>query len=331
MVVVGHIFWLSDFGRFAVFGFYILSGYLMTYIMHTSYGYSSLGRKKFATNRFLRLYPAFWAAILCSIVITLFWGSSSNGFILPTNLAAIIGNTTMIFPHWMPSQIEPRLSPATWALTVELFFYVAIALGISKTLKRTYIWISLSVVFIVLSYVMNLYWHARYFSIPAGSLPFSLGALIFFLSKQKSVRYIPEAILASPIKLFFTSFCIAIVTSIAISQSLSFWLMEIIFYFCMAINFLLVLSLAKQNTFVNGLSTKLDKKIGDFSYPFYLLHYQAAAIASVISLGKVASLKENFSLISCMLTFLILFIMSLCVIKLIDKPVEKLRQTIKAK
>jgi peptidoglycan/LPS O-acetylase OafA/YrhL len=45
MVVFGHIFWLSDFGRFAVFGFYILSGYLMTYVMHQSYGYNLAGVK----------------------------------------------------------------------------------------------------------------------------------------------------------------------------------------------------------------------------------------------------------------------------------------------
>lgn len=329
MVVVGHIFWLSDFGRFAVFGFYILSGYLMTYVMHNSYGYSSLGRKKFVTNRFLRLYPAFWVAILCSAAIALYWNSNTLGLTLPTSFPSIFGNITMVFPHWMPNQIEPRLSPATWALTVELFFYTAIVLGISKTLKRTYIWIILSIIYIICSYALGLYWHVRYFSIPAGSLPFSLGALIFFLSKQETVRYIPKTLLAAPILLFSTALFIAISTSFAISQSLPFWIMEVIFYTCMVINFLLVLTLAKGKEFIRGFSRTLDKKIGDFSYPFYLLHYQAAAFTGLILFGEASLFKANFSIASLTLTFLILYIMSILVIQLIDKPVEKIRQRVK--
>lgn len=328
MVVVGHIFWLSDFGRFAVFGFYILSGYLMTYVMHNSYGYSLIGQKKFAINRFLRLYPAFWVAGVCSLLI-IFGANISDTFTLPNNFSSIFGNVTMIFPHWMPSQIEPRLSPATWALTVELFFYLAIALGISKTLKRTYIWIIISIIYIVLSYMLGLYWHARYFSIPAGSLPFSLGALIFFLSQNKTGFSIPKVMLCTPFILFIISLSIAIVTSFAISKSLPLWIMEICFYICMIINFLLVLSLANGKEFIKGFSLKLDKKIGEYSYPFYLLHYQAATLAGLIVFNQASSMKESFSLTSVVLTFCILIVISLIIIKLIDKPIENVRKKIR--
>jgi peptidoglycan/LPS O-acetylase OafA/YrhL len=329
MVVIGHIFWLSDFGRFAVFGFYILSGYLMTYVMHNSYGYSKAGQKKFAINRFLRLYPAFWTAGIFSLLIIYYWGGNANTFTLPDSVPAIFGNITMIFPHWMPSQVEPRLSPATWALTVELFFYAAIVLGASKTRKRTYYWVALSVIYIIASYTLGLYWHARYFSIPAGSLPFSLGALIFFLSQQKSIRFIPQSWLTSPFILFSISLSTALITSFAITKSLPLWIMETIFYICMAINFLLVLALATGKEFIKGFSIKLDKKIGEYSYPFYLLHYQAAAFAGLILFGQATLIKGNITIGSFLLTFIILSLMSVIIIKLIDSPIEKIRRKIR--
>ncbi|XQW85359.1 acyltransferase family protein [Thalassotalea piscium] len=331
MVVIGHIFWLGDFGRFAVFGFYILSGYLMTYVMHNSYGYSAIGTKKFATNRFLRLYPAFWVAGLCSLILIYFWGWHTNKISLPNSFYSLFGNITMVYPHWMPNQILPRLSPATWALTVELFFYVAIALGISKTLRRTYIWLGLSIAYVIMSYWLNLFWHARYFSIPAGSLPFSLGALIFFLSQKKETSFIPKVILDAPFTLFIISLSIAVITTIAINKNIPFWLMECSFYLCMLINFLLVLSLATGKEFIKGLSKRLDKKIGDYSYPFYLLHYQAAAFAGIILFNQPISLKENATIDTLLLTFVILIFISLAIITIIDKPIETIRRKVRPK
>lgn len=48
-------------GQYALHGFFILSGYLMTYVMHNTYGYSAKGIVYFGVNRFLQLFPAYWA------------------------------------------------------------------------------------------------------------------------------------------------------------------------------------------------------------------------------------------------------------------------------
>ena len=333
MVVVGHIFWVSDFGRFAVFGFYILSGYLMTYVMQNSYGYAHSSKIKFAKNRFLRLFPAYWLACTTTILLILLLGLSEDGkyaiIFIPDTITSIFGNFTLVFPHWMPNQIEPRLSPATWALTVELFFYTAIALGASKTINRTYIWVALSLVFILATYGLDLFWHARYFSIPAGSLPFSLGALIFFLVKDNKTKFIPAVLVNYPLTLFGTMLAIAIFVSITITKGLPLWAMEILFYCSLIISFLLVLSLAMGKPFTSFIPKALDKKLGDFSYPFYLLHYQAAAIASYIIYGQVTVFKGSITINSVLLTFTALFLLSLIIIKWVDNPIEKLRTKIK--
>jgi peptidoglycan/LPS O-acetylase OafA/YrhL len=335
MVVVGHIFWVSDFGRFAVFGFYILSGYLMTYVMQNSYGYAYSAKIKFSKNRFLRLFPAYWLACITTILLIILLGLPDDGkyaiMFIPETVIAIWGNFTLIFPHWMPNQIEPRLSPATWALTVELFFYTAIALGASKNMKRTCVWVTISLIFILATYALGLFWHARYFSLPAGSLPFSLGALIFFLVKDNKTKFIPDFLVNYPLALFAAMMAIAIFVSITITRGLPLWAMEILFYCSLMISFLLVLSLAMGKPFTAFIPRALDKKLGDFSYPFYLLHYQAAAIASYIIFGQVTVFKGSITISSVLLTFTLLLLLSLIIIKWVDNPIEKLRTKIKNK
>ena len=334
MVVFGHIFWVSDFGRFAVFSFYILSGYLMTYVMHVNYGYQIRGKYKFALNRALRLFPTYWAACLLTIILAISFGPFSEGKLqlmnIPQDFMSSITNLTMIFPHWMPNQIEPRLSPAAWALTVELFFYTLIALGISKTITRTYIWLLISLMFVFISYVIGLYWHARYFSIPAGSLPFALGALIYFI-KDKPNKWIPQIFIKSPWLLFLCILAFSFVVSYSITKGISLIIMEILFYFSLFFNFILILILAKGYPFHNKLNRKIDSKFGEYSYPFYLLHYQIAIIVSYLLYQEVGSLKDALTLKNVSVLFLLLSFTSYLSIKVIEKPIQIFRKKIKVK
>jgi peptidoglycan/LPS O-acetylase OafA/YrhL len=59
MVIFLHPGGILAIGGYAVFGFYILSGYLMTLIMQKNYGYSRGGVARYAVNRFLRIYLLF--------------------------------------------------------------------------------------------------------------------------------------------------------------------------------------------------------------------------------------------------------------------------------
>src|SRR5690348_14078540 len=47
----------------AVFGFYALSGYLMTRVLHERYGFSPSGTAAFLVNRVLRLWPAYLVVV----------------------------------------------------------------------------------------------------------------------------------------------------------------------------------------------------------------------------------------------------------------------------
>ena len=171
-------------GHYAVHGFFILSGYLMTFVMTKSYGYTIYGGAAFFKNRILRLYPSYWILFLFSIVIINVFGEEASAsyrkFIyFPDTYSTLIQNLTMVYLDLFPGRVTPRVSPPTWALTVELFFYFLIALGISKNKGVTIFWVSISLFYMIGTHLLNLGYSLRYSFLFAGSFPFSLGALLF--------------------------------------------------------------------------------------------------------------------------------------------------------
>jgi peptidoglycan/LPS O-acetylase OafA/YrhL len=282
MVVIAHLLEVPVIGGLAVGGFFVLSGFLMTTIMQETYGYTASGLKRFAANRFLRLYPPYWLACAISLAVIAVCGAEHvknyRSFItVPQGAFAVLTNATMIFPDFFPQRVSPRLSPATWALTVELFYYLLIALGISKTFRRTSIWLLLSVVYMVATLLLRLPSEWRYFAIPAGSLPFALGALLYFRKDaiHAFLKRIP-GMSSESILLAFIALCAGL--SLAPQTRLNPLLEEIGPSLSLGLSALLIVQL-----YYNGLSSiprRLDKLIGDYSYPTYLLHWQLGAFAS---------------------------------------------------
>jgi len=81
--------------------------------------------------------------------------------------------------------------PLAWALTVEIVFYVLIGLGLSRTRGTTLVWFAASAAYVILAASLH---HPKdsaneiipiyqYSAIPAGSLPFACGALVWHYQK----------------------------------------------------------------------------------------------------------------------------------------------------
>ena len=72
-VAISHL-WGGMIGgpaAYAVWGFYCLSGYLMTLVLNEKYGFSPRGLARFAINRALRIYPAYY--VVCTGMFLLFY------------------------------------------------------------------------------------------------------------------------------------------------------------------------------------------------------------------------------------------------------------------
>jgi peptidoglycan/LPS O-acetylase OafA/YrhL len=255
----------------------------MTTIMQDSYKYTADGRTAYLINRFLRIFPSYWIAIIFSVVVIFFVGQEyaknfHGALAIPKDLTEILQNLFILFPDFIPYKVEPRLSPATWAITVELFFYLLIGLGISKNIMFTRVWVLVSVLFVCYSYAANQPANYRYASFFAASLPFSIGSLIYF-EKENIHRYMDRNSIFS---LYYL--VVALIGNIALFTLLYYLsgqkieVRELGRYLNLIIGSLLIVKLLYYKPPKN--LKKIDNSFGDYSYPVYLTHWSAGLLAA---------------------------------------------------
>lgn len=321
MVLVGHLTDQWQIGTYAVFAFYIISGYLMTLIMHESYGYNLSGRRKFAINRFLRLYPGYWVVLALSLLLVIFIGDFAKQYNklieLPNSLSEWLSVLGMLYIAEFPNKVAPNLAPTTWAITVELFFYVLICLGLSKTKFRVALWLSVSLAYVIYAQVAELSWPYKYFPIPAASLPFAIGAFIYFRKKEGFVS-LSDSWITSPATLSILLVANATTTLIYPSY------FQTGFYVSLFISILLCYEIAMDRQWP-VISEKTDSAIGDYSYPIYLMHWQVGILASYFIAGRVVKDNSLLGYIISLISLLLCFIISALIIRYIDKPVQKFK------
>jgi peptidoglycan/LPS O-acetylase OafA/YrhL len=179
----------------AVFGFYTLSGYLMTRVLHERYGFAWSGIAAFFANRVLRLWPAYlvvvfvtWA-LLCVHPLQNFFFSLTwpHTFLERVTLITILGQVSFDFRYLIPLS---RLAPTSWSLSIEVFCYCLLALYFAKTPKRLVALALLGMVGIASStgycWAGNVAGYGsycfqnRYGVIQAGFIPFAAGGLVYF-------------------------------------------------------------------------------------------------------------------------------------------------------
>ncbi|MDP6435820.1 MAG: acyltransferase [Gammaproteobacteria bacterium] len=328
LVLCMHLFELPMLGSYAVFAFYILSGYLMTLIMHGTYGYTWVGLKKYAINRFLRLYPMYFAVLFFAIALV--WALPDIWVIryfkvlyIPEDLEGWFANLTFIFPMFNPAYYEPRLVPTTWALTVEMFNYFLVAIGFSRTAKASFIWLGLSLVYVGWTFANGLNYEWRYHTIFAGCLPFAVGSLIYHYRDSRLGDYLGDKYLVILPIAFFANAYVA-------------HRVDALFAVCWYINVVLnaafifkLLGMGRSSPY-----RKLDTAIGKYSYPIYLLHWPVGLIVCYTlwdrpATGAYFSITSSHSLISGAVSLLVVFALSFVLIKLIDEKVDKVRASVK--
>ncbi len=269
MVACAHIqFVLFDrpnwLGVYAVFGFYTLSGYLMTRVLHETYGYEPAGFLRYLANRALRIYPPYWLALGATALLLMAWpgvaGFSQWLIHLPATSAEAARNVVLVGLH---ADYVPRLVPTAWSLHVELVYYALMGLGISRSRMRTALWVVASALWTIWVLVEGVPFAERYSTVVAASLPFSLGAAVhhFVPLRPRPLLWILPAVfplhaLAAP------------------------WLWGDLytggFYASCALALASVIALAPVRA--SGRLADWDRRLGDLSYPIFLVHTQVGLV-----------------------------------------------------
>ena len=181
----------------------------------------------------------------------------------------------MVYPNQVPHHIKPRLVPPSWALTNEIVYYLLISIGISKTRRRTFIWLILSVGYYMFTYLFYDIPTYRYSAIWASSLPFALGAALYWINRIKPLKRV-------------NLFSVIGVYGLFVSNALFFNKQNLGVYGEASIYINLVLAVLLIYMLFNFKSKNLlkhwDNYVGRYSYPIYLAHYLVLIFYSAIFL-----------------------------------------------
>jgi peptidoglycan/LPS O-acetylase OafA/YrhL len=330
MVAGGHL--VSDdgggIGAFALIGFYILSGFLMTLIMQNNYGYTKTGVIKYSINRFLKIYPLYWMGLGISAILVFLAGEDFSTSLyppmyLPKDTFALLRNTFIFFPFLE----SPRLIPPAWALTVELFFYILIGAGLSRNRKAVWCWFFLSALY---HPIASHYGWDQYFSICAASLGFSMGALAYHhrseIEKSLSLAIPNKMQQMLPMALFGW-----ILLSWLLGYMLLIKLNDGFFVFFFYLNYpvcaVMVIILAGR-TSLPLITSSIDKWVGELSYPIYLVHNSIGVMVSALMIkAGVQHQGKGFMLMIVSLPIIILAATILA--RLAGQTVGRIRSLIK--
>lgn len=239
-------------GCYAVYTFFILSGYLTIY----SYKENTTA-KGFLKKRFFRLYPMFW---ICMCITTVYMF-----FLMPERVPSIkqfIVNLTMIPSLFGVSAVDG----VYWTLIKEIMFYIGFAfvikIGVVKKNQWIWFWIGLTTFCAIIAYgPINFMGSGKLAQliIPDYAFTFLAGIAIFYLRKVNNAK--------ERISLYiFIGLCVVNCACLHTKDETIFFLGAIIaVWFC---------SDEKINKKTNSIK-KLLKPIlvlSDISYVLYLTH-----------------------------------------------------------
>ncbi len=302
-VAATHLSAISFYGPVAVFGFFVLSGYLMTRVCHETYRGSL---RCYAANRALRLYPPYLVVVLFSLAAySLIDGPwLLSGMILPDDPGTWFSNVTLI---GLTALTDSRVIPVAWSLFVEICYYAAIPF-FARTRAMTLLWLAASLVYTV--YIFDAPFLDRYYAVPAGSLPFSLGAAIYHFAPRlkRPGRHVAAAVL------FLT---VVLVTSLAVPIEVS---LRGHFYLSMPFTAYLVMALSQVE--VNQAVRRLDTFFGEIAYPVFLCH---SVVGSLIAIAFDLTRSGLLFLVSMP----IVVIVSIAIHHLVEKPIMPLRDLLR--
>jgi len=307
LVAISHLWgsFIHGPAAYAVWGFFLLSGYLMTYVLINKYGNTSDGIKSYTFNRFLRIYPLYWIACLVGFIsitiISIYGLNDPTGlnpqFMKPHSTKEWFTNITLL-PFFQGGGL---LVPVSGALATEIGAYMLIPIIAFN--KRVAL-IAL-VITILINFSENITtidtFVFRYTSFFTCFLSFTLGSLIcHYRSFLKAYE--------SPF-LSILAWCLHCLVWL----KYPLWPWTYGLYISIILSGWVVLSLSSIK------SNKLDTLLGDLSYPVYLFHTIAG-----IWIFWLFNYQRTFNFF--IVSFIITLVISVVLVTLIDKPLRKLKR-----
>lgn len=308
-VIAGHsqtsVFGFLGVGAwYAVNWFFLISGFYMSMVLNEKYKDTPV--VTFYKSRALRLYPTYFIGVILSLLVSGGLYLEMFSSLTPLSKIFFIVQNLFIFGHdtaylaCYPMQngacinpIHMTINPPAWSLSVELIFYI-IAPFVVKSPRRTIAFLSIGILYLLtlnkLSYPIPALFQVAtppqffYYWYPSSFSFFAIGALSYQFSKGIASGY-------------YLPILIAVVASSYTVTIMPLWQAAVI-----GLAIPTLFNLTKKN--------KVDRIIGELSFPAYILHWPVLVFVkehqdSLQWLLKHVSLGSVVATISCAIGLLI--------------------------
>ena len=333
-------------GRNAVQLFYMISGFLISYVIIERRVYKNT--ISFYINRYLRLYPIYFVVAALSLFVYIFGSISGKemGFFfnvyrdapVAANLLLVFSNATIFLQDWVmfagvernqlvfstdfsKSEIilyNALLAPQAWTLGVELAFYLVAPFILARR--------SVLLLLLALSIALRVYllsvglgqrdpWIYRFF--PTELAVFLFGAL----AHQILLPYYRKVLKRNGL----IEICSNISTCVLIAMVLAYSLIPVRESVKTAVLFSIFLVLMPL-AFLFQSKNRWDRWIGDLSYPIYIFHTLVILIVGTF-LGRMG-ITDKVIVSTTAVAFSIGF--SIVLNNYVGGPVEALRGRFRA-
>jgi peptidoglycan/LPS O-acetylase OafA/YrhL len=327
-------------GHLAVQLFYIISGFYMSLILNEKYIDQNGGYGLFISNRLMRLFPIYWAVVLLLVGMSLvvyfgshgkqfgffdiyhqYYGSMSAStifFIIFTNIFLIFQDIVMFlgvntttgglfftsnFHNTSPELYKFLLVPQAWTIGVEITFYLIAPFLVRRNPRTIVLLIAASLGLRAILYANGLNrdpWTYRFF--PTELTFFLLGNLSYAIYNKIRNQPIP--------KNFSYALWIGMLAVIVTYNYYSFPYRDVMLFTAFFLSIPFIFKLSKR--------WKIDRYIGELSYPIYISHMLLLLLINKYHVPVLSSIGLTVTLAS--------IAFSMFLNEIITKPIEKLRQ-----
>lgn len=311
MVVLDH-YWhetFNFFGAYAVVGFYVLSGYLMTLILNRTY-VGAQNRWRYFANRALRIYPPYFAVLALGIVLAACFPDGKNQINGLVRWPETTLDWMLQFTVFGINGYRVRLVPPAWSLSIELFYYVLHGFGLSANPKIARAWLMVAggyAAYLLTSDGATAY-DGIYNTTTGASFFFALGCFIYH-HKSRLQRAAVNPLI--PIALYLC--LVGALHNISTSRQA-----PILIVIAIIVGWS-ILSLADRKSGV------IDTYLGRYSYPLFLCHWHAAIIVTAVVFSGVRPPSYQLFFTALPLSFAICWM----VITFVENPIGRLRDRIR--